>query len=172
MSPSLPFSARSLPSLAHRRRASSPPEALAALTALISNRDEALQNLLKGLRCGRQPARDGPLQKALKSRGSCLTSTARRGGARLVIKILTTLPSMPKKSGWAEFTSGFIEFRRQLQPAKPAGRAETLKAMQPAQSDALERLGRGLGRSASWRLPPPAIRTMSSAKRQSVQQLH
>jgi tape measure domain-containing protein len=80
-----------------------------SLTALISNRDEAIQNVLKGFDADANlPAMDR-YKKALQEQGKLFDINSKTGrDLSLVIQDLSNA-SLEAKSAWTEFSSGLIE---------------------------------------------------------------
>lgn len=116
-----------------------------SLTALISNRDEAIQNVLKGFDADANlPAMDR-YKKALQEQGKLFDINSKTGRElSLVIQDLSNA-AVDAKSGWAEFTSGFIEsfadsYNREARRTGRDFEGDAVRA-----TDALERLGRSLG---------------------------
>lgn len=116
-----------------------------SLTALISNRDEALQNLLKGFDADANlPAMDR-YKKALQEQGKLFDINSKTGRElSLVIQDLSNA-AVDAKSGWAEFTSGFIESFADSYNREARRTGRDFEGDAARASDALERLGRSLG---------------------------
>ncbi len=80
-----------------------------SLTALISNRDEAMQNLLKGFDADANLPAIDRYKKALTEQGKLFDINTKTGRElSLVIQDLSNA-AVDAKSGWTEFTSGFLE---------------------------------------------------------------
>ena len=116
-----------------------------SLTALISNRDESIQNLLKGFDVDANLPAVDRYKKALQEQGKLFDINSKTGRElSLVIQDLSNA-AVDAKSGWAEFTSGFIEnfadsYNREARRTGRDFEGDAVRA-----TDALERLGRSLG---------------------------
>ena len=80
-----------------------------SLTGLISNRDEAVQNLLKGFDGDENlPAMDR-YKKALTEQGKLFDINAKTGKQLSLVVQDMANAAVDAKSAWTEFTSGFLE---------------------------------------------------------------
>ncbi len=116
-----------------------------SLTALISNRDEAVQNLLKGFDADANLPAIDRYKKALTEQGKLFDINTKTGRElSLVIQDLSNA-AVDAKSGWTEFTSGFLEsfadsYNREARRSGRDFEGDAARA-----NDALERLGRSIG---------------------------
>lgn len=116
-----------------------------SLTALISNRDEAMQNLLKGFDADANLPGMDRYKKALQEQGKLFDINSKTGRElSLVIQDLSNA-AVDAKSGWAEFTSGFIESFADSYNREARRTGRDFEGDAARASDALERLGRSLG---------------------------
>lgn len=80
-----------------------------SLTGLISNRDEAVQNLLKGFDGDENLPAMERYKKALTEQGKLFDINSRTGkGLSLVVQDMANA-ALDAKSAWTEFTSGFLD---------------------------------------------------------------
>ena len=116
-----------------------------SLTALISNRDESIQNLLKGFDADANLPGMDRYKKALQEQGKLFDINSKTGRElSLVIQDLSNA-AVDAKSGWAEFTSGFIESFADSYNREARRTGRDFEGDAARATDALERLGRTLG---------------------------
>lgn len=118
-----------------------------SLTALISNRDEAIQNLLKGFDADANLPAVERYKKALTEQGKLFDINTKTGRElSLVIQDLSNA-AVDAKSGWTEFTSGFLESFADTYNREARRTGRDFNSEYTAQ--ALHNLGEAIGRLGS-----------------------
>ena len=118
-----------------------------SLTALISNRDEAIQNLLKGFDADANLPGMERYKKALTEQGKLFDINTKTGRElSLVIQDLSNA-AVDAKSGWTEFTSGFLESFADTYNREARRTGRDFNSEYTAQ--ALHNLGEAIGRLGS-----------------------
>lgn len=116
-----------------------------SLTGLISNRDEAVQNLLKGFDGDENlPAMDR-YKKALTEQGKLFDINAKTGKQLSLVVQDMANAAVDAKSAWTEFTSGFISSFAESYDKQLRTTGRDFEGAASYASDAMERLGRAIG---------------------------
>jgi len=116
-----------------------------SLTGLISNRDEAVQNLLKGFDGDENlPAMDR-YKKALTEQGKLFDINAKTGKQLSLVVQDMANAAVDAKSAWTEFTSGFIASFAESYDKQLRTTGRDFEGAASYASDAMERLGRAIG---------------------------
>ena len=117
-----------------------------SLTGLISNRDEAVQNLLKGFDGDQNLPAMERYKKALTEQGKLFDINTRTGkGLSLVVQDMANA-ALDAKGAWTEFTSGFLEsfassYARELNASGRTFDTEATTAALHNLGDAIGKLG-------------------------------
>lgn len=80
-----------------------------SITALISNRDEAVKNLLKGFDADENLPGMDRYKKALKEQGALFDQNSKTGKQLSLVVQDFANAALDAKSAWSEFTNGFLD---------------------------------------------------------------